>query len=376
MGDAMTQWLEARAKSDPQLRRAARSEEPGERQVTTAIRKHLRDFIAVAVLIVVGAGRDATSSSSTSGCGSRCSRRSRSSSRPSSRPRRRSSPARARRSASPASRSATSRTSQLENGVGVVTFGIDRKFLPIYKDATVLLRPRTGLRTCSSSSTRAPSPRARSRRAARSRREHGPRRQPRRDPRRRSTATPRRTCACCWSAPARASRARDRTSASCSAASGPLNQRPRPPQLEVAQRRQNLADLIHNLNVLTRTSASTRATSPRSSRPRTRALGAIAAQDPNVQRAVSLLPGDALAGDQRRSTKVDGFAAPARPGVQRPAPVRPQPRRDERLGAQARRSRDTPCIKNQIRPFVRAARPDRPAASTRRRSATRRRRPS
>jgi phospholipid/cholesterol/gamma-HCH transport system substrate-binding protein len=33
----------------------------------------------------------------------------------------------------------------LENGVAVVTFAIDRKYLPIYKDATILLRPRTGL---------------------------------------------------------------------------------------------------------------------------------------------------------------------------------------------------------------------------------------
>src|SRR3954451_4416701 len=34
---------------------------------------------------------------------------------------------------------------QLENGRAFVTFGIDRQYLPIYKDATILLRPRTGL---------------------------------------------------------------------------------------------------------------------------------------------------------------------------------------------------------------------------------------
>jgi phospholipid/cholesterol/gamma-HCH transport system substrate-binding protein len=34
----------------------------------------------------------------------------------------------------------------LENGVAVVTFGIDRGYLPIYRDATVLLRPQTGLK--------------------------------------------------------------------------------------------------------------------------------------------------------------------------------------------------------------------------------------
>ncbi len=33
-----------------------------------------------------------------------------------------------------------------ENGVAVVTMDIDRKFLPIYQDATLLLRPKTGLK--------------------------------------------------------------------------------------------------------------------------------------------------------------------------------------------------------------------------------------
>ena len=28
----------------------------------------------------------------------------------------------------------------------MVTFGVDRDFLPIYKDATILLRPQTGLK--------------------------------------------------------------------------------------------------------------------------------------------------------------------------------------------------------------------------------------
>ena len=34
----------------------------------------------------------------------------------------------------------------LENGHAVVTMDIDRKFLPVYKDATILLRPKTGLK--------------------------------------------------------------------------------------------------------------------------------------------------------------------------------------------------------------------------------------
>ncbi len=34
---------------------------------------------------------------------------------------------------------------ELEEGNAVVTFAVDREFLPIYKDATILLRPKTGL---------------------------------------------------------------------------------------------------------------------------------------------------------------------------------------------------------------------------------------
>jgi len=34
---------------------------------------------------------------------------------------------------------------ELDGGVAVVTFAVDREFLPIYRDATLLLRPRTQL---------------------------------------------------------------------------------------------------------------------------------------------------------------------------------------------------------------------------------------
>src|SRR5215210_1598268 len=34
---------------------------------------------------------------------------------------------------------------ELEDGVAVVTFGVDRDYLPVYEDATMMLRPQTGL---------------------------------------------------------------------------------------------------------------------------------------------------------------------------------------------------------------------------------------
>src|ERR671919_1150380 len=36
---------------------------------------------------------------------------------------------------------------ELVDGAGVVTFAIDREFLPIYRDATILMRPLTGLKS-------------------------------------------------------------------------------------------------------------------------------------------------------------------------------------------------------------------------------------
>ena len=74
---------------------------------------------------------------------------------------------------------------ELEDGVAVVTFGVDRDFLPVYKrrdDAAAPDRPAS--RTCSSRWTRAARTRGRDRGGRHGpAREHGPRRQPRRDPR-------------------------------------------------------------------------------------------------------------------------------------------------------------------------------------------------
>src|SRR5215207_5062956 len=35
---------------------------------------------------------------------------------------------------------------ELEEGRGVITFAVDREFLPIYRNATILMRPTTGLK--------------------------------------------------------------------------------------------------------------------------------------------------------------------------------------------------------------------------------------
>ena len=90
------------------------------------------------------------SSWTSSGCrcrpACRCSGATSSTSRPSSRRPRPSRRARARRSTSRASRSARSRASKLESGKAVIGLKIEREHATIYRDASILMRPKTGLK--------------------------------------------------------------------------------------------------------------------------------------------------------------------------------------------------------------------------------------
>ena len=115
-----------------------------------AIREHLRDFVAIGVLIVlaiVTTGRDPRAAAGdlpVLGPGPRAPTTS--SSRPSSPPPRRSPRGRARRSTSPGSRSAKRRGRRARERQRGRDMEIDNKYAPlIHPDATLLLRPRTGL---------------------------------------------------------------------------------------------------------------------------------------------------------------------------------------------------------------------------------------
>ena len=73
---------------------------------------------------------------------------------------------------------------------------------------------------------------------------------------------------------------------------GPINQKLARLNRLVAQRKDNLSSLIHNLNILTGTIADNGDQLAQLVDSSNAALGAIASQDLNVQRAVALLPGD------------------------------------------------------------------------------------
>jgi len=134
---------------------------------------------------------------------------------------------------------------------------------------------------------------------------------------------------------------------------GPINQKLAQLNSLVAQRKENLARLIHNLNILTGTIGDNGDTLARLVDSSNAALGAIASQDLNVQRAVALLPGT-LQTARTTLGELQGYSATLGPTFNQ---LRPFARNLDRMNASVRRVADTyPVIRDQIRPFVRAAR--------------------
>ncbi len=134
---------------------------------------------------------------------------------------------------------------------------------------------------------------------------------------------------------------------------GPINQKLARLNRLVAQRKDNLASLIHNLNILTGTVADNGDQLAQLVDSSNAALGAIASQDLNVQRAVALLPGT-LQTARTTLGKVEGLAAVLGPTFN---DLRPFARNLDRMNESIIRVSDTaPVIRDQIRPFVRAAR--------------------
>ena len=140
---------------------------------------------------------------------------------------------------------------ELEDGNAVVTMDIDRKFLPIYQDATILLRPKTGLKDMFLElDPGTAGRRASSRRATRSR---SPTPRPRSTSTRssrRSTPTPRPTCGLLLIGGGEGLKGRGKDLGEVLGSLGPINRELARLNSEVAKRKENLAHLIHNFNIL------------------------------------------------------------------------------------------------------------------------------
>jgi phospholipid/cholesterol/gamma-HCH transport system substrate-binding protein len=244
-------------------------------------------------------------------------------------------------------------TVELKDGKAVVTMDIERKFLPIYRNATALIRPRTGLQDVFIEL----------------------------DPGTKSAGEFKDgdTIRLANTAPevnldqilealdsdtqaylrtlivgvGQGLKGRSKDLGKVLGGLGPINSELARLNSEVATRRHNLARLIHNLNVLTGTIGQHGDELAQLVDSSNAALGAIAHQDANVQRTVALLPGT-LATARDTLDKTAPFAKILGPTFNN---LRPFARNLDRLNASVRRVSDTkPAVRDEIRPFVRAAR--------------------
>ncbi len=242
----------------------------------------------------------------------------------------------------------------VENGVGVVTFEIDRKFLPVYRDATVLMRPTTGLKDMffelDPGSAKA------------GEFQEG-------DTIPVANTAPDVNLDEILSALDSDTQAylklllvgagkgldgRDKDLGKLLGSVGPINKDLAKLNSEVAQRKENLARLIHNFNLLTTTVGQSDRDLTELVSASNGALGAIAEQDPNVRRAVSLLP-STLSQATTTLNHTSELASVLGPAVD---DLRPFARNLDGLNSSTRSLAEstTPVLQNEIRPFVRAAR--------------------
>ena len=254
---------------------------------------------------------------------------------------------------------------QLQNGVAVVTFGIDRKYLPIYKNATILLRPRTGLQDMffeldpgTKSAGDIP--------------EGG-------------------TVPLANTAPdvnldeilssldndtqaylrlllvgaGEGLKGRGQDLGNVLGSLGPLNRDLAAINSKVSQRDKELADLVHNLNTLTNDLGNHSSDIVRLVSSSDKSLGAIASQQPDVKRAVKLL-NPTLSATDHALTNVQGLAkelGPTFAALSDPHGCGPGSKAFacnlDSLNASLKDlgQAGTPAIRDQIRPLVRAARP-------------------
>ena len=244
---------------------------------------------------------------------------------------------------------------ELENGVAEVTMDIDRKFLPIYRNATLLLRPKTGLKDMFVEL----------------------------DPGSRSAGEFEEgtgTIPVANTAPdvnldeilealdadtqaylrallvggGEGLRGRGKDLGKLLGHLGPLNRQLAKLNGEVAKRKNNLARLIHNLNILFKAVGDNQDDVERLVTASNSSLSAIASEDPQVQRAVSLLPGT-LQTARDAFASVNEFALIAGPAFEE---LRPFARGLVDVNESTRRLAEatTGPLETEIRPFVRAAR--------------------
>ena len=247
----------------------------------------------------------------------------------------------------------------LENGHAVVTMAIDRKFLPVYKDATILLRPKTGLKdmfleldpgtnydpnsnddefqnggTISVANT-APDTNVDQVLSA-------------------LDGDTRAYLRLLLTQGGEGLNGRGKDLGKLLGSLGPINRGLARLNTEVAKRKDNLARLIHNMNLLWGRVGEDGQGIQQLVSASDQALGAIASQSPDVQRTIGLL-GPTLRTTRVALTKTDQLATVLGPAINslRPFARKLKPINDSL--ANLAKTTYSP-VKNDIRPFVRNAR--------------------
>jgi len=246
-----------------------------------------------------------------------------------------------------------------EDGHAVVTMAIDRKFLPVYKNATILLRPKTGLKDMFLEL------------------DPGTNYDPNSDEDEFQNGD---TVTLANTAPdtnvdqilsaldgdtraylrllltqgGQGLNGRGQDLGNLLGSLGPINRGLARINTEVAKRKENLRTLIHNMNLLFGTVGQDGEGIEQLVSASNQALGAIASQSPDVQRTVALL-GPTLRTTRVALEKTDQLATVLGPTINslRPFARKLKPINDT-LGHLAKTTYDP--IKNDIRPFVRNAR--------------------
>lgn len=246
-----------------------------------------------------------------------------------------------------------------ENGHAVVTMAIDRQFLPVYKNATILLRPKTGLKDMFLELDPGTNYDPNSNNDEFQNGDSIPV----------ANTAPDTNVDEVLSALDGDTRAylrlllvgagqglngRGKDLGKLLGSLGPINRGLARLNTQVAQRKENLRTLIHNMNLLFGTVGQDGQGIEQLVSASNQALGAIASQSPDVQRTVDLL-GPTLHTTRVALTKTDALATVLGPAINslRPFARKLKPINDS-LRSLAKNTYDP--IKNDIRPFVRNAR--------------------
>jgi phospholipid/cholesterol/gamma-HCH transport system substrate-binding protein len=243
---------------------------------------------------------------------------------------------------------------ELEDGRGVVTFAVDREFLPIYRNATILMRPTTGLKdmffqmdpgsekagemseggTLPVENT-APDTNLDQILEA-------------------LDADTQAYLRLLLVGAGKGLQGTDRELGEVLGSLGPINRDLERLNVEVARRKANLARLVHNLNRLTEAVGRREGDLTQLVGASNSALGAIAEQDPHVRRTVRLLD-PTLRESEQALRDVSELATVLGPAF---GDLRPFARNLDEMNVSVRELADdaTPVIHDEIRPFVRTAR--------------------